>query len=276
MRALLMTLDAAMVSSLTPGSSVPVLARALARRGVRSYDRAVSCFGLLSRLMPGLPDVVEQLACTVDHLPFDHDCARLVARGSNASVYLLERGDRRSVLKVYRDTLGRSRKELLRSATARRTQYELVVEWYGGVSGLILPSSIVVIPGPLLARPVIAVVQPFVGDDRRDLFTELSLDELRRLAKRCARFRSQIVRFVEITSRLFERDGALLDIVGPDNVVVTGDGENCDLAVIDFGVVDLERMRSHQAQRHAELVERMRWLQRCRTQLLHSGPEGSC
>ena len=276
MRPLLMTLDAAMVSSLTSASSVAALARTVARRGTRSYDRLVAGFGMLSRWMPGLPEVVGQLACSMAHVPFDHDDARLVARGSNVSVYLLEHEERRIALKLYRDTLGRSLPELLRSATARRAQYDLVVDWYREVGGLVAPSDVVVIPGPLLGHPVVAVVQPWVGGTQRDLFTDLSLEQLRRCAERCARFRKQVVAFAGITTDLFRSGDRLLDIVGPDNVVICGDEADCRLVVTDFGVVDLARMRSCLPRRHHRFAERVTWLRQLRGHLSDGNTGGSC
>jgi hypothetical protein len=262
MRQVLMLLDAAMISSLVPRPTMRSHLTIVLNRGTRLFDKTVSWLGLASRVTPGISAVVEQTACTFDRFPVVADCVRLVHYGSNASVYLLEHGSERIALKVYRDSFGLSREALIRSAAHRRRQYDALVGWYRQVAEVVLPSSFFVIHGPLLAWPVVASMQPFIDTDGRDLFGEISIKRLLHLAVTNESFRSQLVGFAETTARLFERGGPSIDLTGPENVFVIGQGDSCRLVVVDPGVVDLQRMRSHLPERYAEFSERVCRLQK--------------
>jgi hypothetical protein len=166
---------------------------------------------------------------------------RLLDWGSTRTVFLFEgvgSGGHR-ILKVCRATLGRRRAAIEREAGIERAEYRRLQAWHAG-SGVVVPTSHVILHGPLLSRPALAHVQRYVKGPHRDVFTDVSATELEQLLAGHDALRRQFTRFAAETLAAARREGACADLVGRRNLVLVTDDTGPRVALIDVGVVEFQ------------------------------------
>lgn len=235
--------------------------------GPRRYRRVQRAALALSRAVPGGYECIHRLLMRASRLPVAIGGAevRLIGYGSGVTVFLVpgsaagETGSRRVVIKVYRRTLGRRLEALLADARHRRATYRRVAGWYDGCSPL-LPTQFLVGHGPLLALPGLLCLQHYVEPPHRDVFTGLSEQELAALASRSPRLGRQLVSFAERTSRAVVREGASVDLIGRDNLIVAGPDADPRLVLLEHGVHDLTRKEPRASAIAAETRRRLAYL----------------
>ncbi len=244
--------------------------------GPRRYRRVQRAALTLSRGVPGGYERIHRVLVRASRLPIEGSSeVRLIGYGSGVTVFLLpgstvDGTDIRRVVKVYRRTLGRRLEALLADARHRRATYRRVAGWYDGCSPL-LPTQFLVGHGPLLALPGLLCVQPYVEPPHRDVFTGLSVGDLAALAGRFPRLGRQLVSFAERTSRAVAREGASVDLIGRDNLIVAGPEADPRLILLEHGVHDLTREEPRASAIAAETRRRLAHLHQVARQI-----EGTC
>jgi hypothetical protein len=168
-------------------------------------------------------------------LPFRAPAVELLGYGTGATVFLLEGSAVPRVVKVYKRSIGRERSSLIRSARRYRGKYQQLAAWYGP---LVLPCEFMVAHGPLLGRPAVVAVQPYVGGRFRDPLQTVPARELVRLLEADDELRAEFVAFARKTLEVHAR-GQFPDVFGLNNLVLLEDGGRMRLRLIDYGVFDL-------------------------------------
>jgi hypothetical protein len=232
--------------------------------GSRSYQRAQSFASALAAVLPQTFEWSRRRLLQPELLPFASEHLELLSYGSGVTVFLMRRrgGDDReaNVLKVFRKSLGQPLVALLRQAHERRATYDRVASWYQNCS-VVLPTQFLVLNGPLLARPAVACVQPFVGGEKTDIFTDLSEVDLVERLSRDEPLRAQFRRFAEQTLHAADTAGACIDLVGRNNVVLTRNGDQLRLLLLDLGVYDFATKARRAPGALVELKKRLIFLQ---------------
>ncbi|MCI0585485.1 MAG: hypothetical protein L0323_01435 [Planctomycetes bacterium] len=225
-----------LTSSLRPPAGLA--ARVLAVGNPRSshYDRVGHLARLGATLFPGPAAWASARLQRPEGLPFRAESVRPVAYGSGATVFRLDGEEGPHVLKVYRRTLGLRVADLVQAAAWYRSKYERVVGWYGDI---VLPARYLVVHGPLLGRPGVACVQRYLPGMDRDLLDGRPDEEILAEADADEGLREEVERFVDRTLEIHARERALVDILGPRNLVVVLEEGRPRLRLVDYGVFDL-------------------------------------
>jgi hypothetical protein len=237
--------------------------------GSRSYRRAQQIMNALTRLLPRTVAYYRRQLFDPGLLPFAADRVALLSFGSGVTVFLVQAASERQeprVLKVYRKSLGRRLDGLRTMVQERRATYDRLASWYDDCS-VLLPTQFLLLHGPLRSGAVVACVQPFVEGQHTDVFHDVPERTLLELFAKHPRLEAQFRLFVERTLGAVEREGACVDIVGRNNLVITGNGEQCRLVLLDNGFYDFQRKAIRSPAALAELRQRLAYLQRIYEQL---------
>lgn len=234
--------------------------------GSRSYRRAQRVMNALSRLLPRTLEDCRRKVFDARLLPFAADRVTLLSFGSGVTVFLVHAASDRQrtetqVLKVYRKSLGRRPEALRAMVRERRATYDRLASWYRDC-GVLLPTQFLILHGPVRGGAAVACVQPYVEGHHADLFHDLSEAKLLDVLAQHPGLEAQFRLFVERTVRAVERESACVDVVGRNNLVITGTGEQCRLVLLDNGFYDFERKAVRSPAALAELKERLAYLQR--------------
>lgn len=204
-----------------------------------NYDRVGSSVALLDAVLPGAARRASRLTCRFDGLPLRSERIRLIGYGSGATVFLVEEGRRRYVLKVYRKTLGASPGHLPALAGTYRRRYELFRTWYGGMPELVWPAQYLVMRGPIRRRPAVACLQAFIEEETADLLNGFGADALGALLEGSERLRRQFLYLARRTLDVCRSQRLCPDFLGEKNLSIVGSGLRRRLCFIDYGVFDL-------------------------------------
>jgi hypothetical protein len=232
---------------------------AVIRRTTRNFERVALLVNLVDRVIPGTSALVSNLLLKRARLPFRCSSIRVVGWGSGCTVFLLKTAAKQFVLKVYRDTFGLSREQMLCFAHSGKVAFETVVSQFTTQPDIIIPTYFTVIQGPLLGMPVSAALQDYVESDRRDL-CNYSCDELGDLLSCHDKLRVQVALFVENTRRALNEGGFVIDLLGKENVVLQKQCGQYSLLSTDTEMVDsadLKRIDPRKHARYVEYVERL-------------------
>jgi hypothetical protein len=218
-----------------------------------------------------------------DQLPLQTPGVSLLNFGSGTTVFLVQcpgagPGGETKVLKVYRKSLGRPHDALMQQVRDRRAVYERVAQWYRSCS-VVLPTHFMVLHGPLFSRPAAACIQPYVHGRKIDVFLDVSKERLVRLLREHAALRAEFRRFTDHTLRAAESEGACVDLVGRNNLVLTRAEGRLRLLLLDHGVYDFERKAIRAPSTLARIRTRLAYLQQVRDELecrqaVSSGQQG--
>jgi hypothetical protein len=258
-------LDAVVTARLAPSRSQSPDTPAI-RRGPRGYRRAQQLANLVATLLPRGFDAAHRRLIKTTQMPFAGGTVSLLSFGSGATVFLVEHmsaqgaSDAR-VVKIDRRSLGRRPETLFELARKRRTTYITVSEWYAGCS-LLLPTHFMILHGPLLSCRAVACVQPFVAGPHIDVFRDLSERDLVGLLRAHPRVRAQFRALTERTLRAVEQRGWCLDLLGPNNVTITGEGELLRLTLLEHGIHYLNQLHHAAPAGLSEIRSRLAYLMR--------------
>jgi hypothetical protein len=267
-RYLLKALDAVATSTLSPpphSSGSP--AAAAAHRSM--YERVQSAAKRVARSWPGTAERIYGALFSAYHLPFPADCdLTLLNFGSGTTVFLITFCDmRRYVLKVYRYSLGRRAPTLLAQAAEQRAAYRTLCRWYDGCS-VVLPTSFLVLNGPLLGRPALGCVQPYIdSNSTRDLFSDISESELLIQLHEHELLRRQFQAFVQCTVDAASNERASADLLGRNNLVLLDDGERTRLQLLDVYIHPFATRQRRAPGSLAHLQLRLAYLRRVRDRI---------
>ena len=226
-------------------------------RGSRAFDRIPAALNLADTLAPGLAAAVSRRLTDLRPLALAASAIEFLDFGSGGTVFRLETPAGARALKVFRRSLGRPLAEQLDFAAFYAARYRTVATWYAGVAGLVVPSAFGILPGPILGRPVLAAVQPFLAGRKRCFFTDLdaaaALERLQGDDTLAEQFRG----FARATLECWRNGGRIFDLVGRENLMLVESEGRERLTIVDCGVFDLADLRREAPERHAALGERI-------------------
>lgn len=166
------------------------------------------------------------------------------------------------ILKVYRRSLGWNGPKLVQFARYCRQKYATVCRWYGDGQLNVLPAWHFILNAPLLGRPAVGMLQPFMGYEMRDFFLDFSDAALSALLESDAELREQVVFFCRRTLALAQHEGHCLDFVGRDNVTVLSDDRGRhELVILDYGLFELEAIERKAPATYERVVWRLERLE---------------
>lgn len=234
-RFLYKALDAVLTAPLGP----PV-----GRPGSR-YERTRSLTRSLGRWSPRAAARLHLALLRTHALPFLPARSELLAYGAAATVLRVTASappHAEFVLKIQRESIGRSRAAQLALACKLERKNRDVAAWYAQAQDVFVPERALILQGHLLGAPAVACVQPFVGGWRRDFFAA-SDEELRALFTGDPDLGERFDAFARATLRVAEEQALCVDLVGAENLMLVQREGATRLALIDAGVFRLEGAR---------------------------------
>ena len=250
-------LDAALTASFGSTVSWRDDWKRVARPRTSHYERLRSIVRIVDRAVPGSAARVRAALTRTKQLPFPGGGLELVGYGSGSTVFRLGGVDGDFVLKAYRRTLGASRDDLVKLALEFRTKYETVAAWYADRADIVAPAEYVILAGPLRAYPSVAGLQVYVQEEMRDVFDDLTDEELRVAMDESSEFRAQFGFFAAKTLELVEREGRCADLLGHENVLVVGRGRSARLKVLDYGILEVRTLATRSPAVSSRFEERL-------------------
>lgn len=231
------TLDAIVAASTRSGTNprVPVSPTSNFER-IGRWTRAAE--RTAPRVVRALVGRLERL----DRLPFRPAGLYALAYGTGSTCYALETKPRCAV-KVIRISLGHDVPMLLELGSKLQRDHALLATWYSDVPGLLAPTVILVLHGPLRGATAVARVQPFIEGRTSDLLADHTDEDLLERLAAHAGLRASFVAFARSTKRCFDGGTYILDMLGHENLMLVEDEAGPRLHVIDLGVTDLVEQR---------------------------------
>jgi hypothetical protein len=265
-----LTLDAMITARLGP-SFFPVHGSPRSEAGTPSYKRAQRWINLAAALLPATYDRLTRQLIDTTLLPFANGNASLLNFGSGATVFLLSGAPAQEeaqgmVMKVFRKSLGLGLQDLMLQARDRSHTYARISQWYQGCA-FILPTHFLILHGPLISRPAVVCIQPFVAGEHIDPLHDLSQHELFGLLREQPRLGREFVTFVDRTLQAADTEQACVDLVGHNNLVITRSSDDYRLVLLDHGIYDFERKRRRSPAALGKLQTRLNYLRQVRDRL---------
>lgn len=255
------SLDAVMTAPLNPKKQRKELVKALLWKESSNYRRVASFFNLLDSVRPGLAEQSSNRLYRLDHFPITGYTVSLLGFGSGATAFLLENDRERKVLKVFRRTLGKPARDVMKITSEYRDKYNKNAGWFNGSFDVVIPSSYMLLHGPLMGAAAGAVIQPYIEGKILDLFQDFSDDEVVRMGRSDANFRLQLLDFSQRLLASYHEDGQCFDLVGRENLMVVENSEGLWLKIADNGVFDVPYIREQLPAVYLDLkedIERLR------------------
>jgi len=230
------------------------------------YKRTVAALRLISQFAPqvAMKKLRERYAYKQDFMPFnpkDYTLKEKIGFGGMNDVFLLQGsgGENPSyVLKINLGERGEGLEKLLSMAKEQKEEYERISARYEDVQGLIPDEYYLIMHGPSGDQPVAATIQPFVGENLRDIFVNFEKDELQNLIQRNKPLREQLTGFIEATlsdSHLIENE---LDLLGRNNLAIAGAEGEERLLMLD---PHFRSSRERNPYARKQIEERIRYLE---------------
>jgi hypothetical protein len=253
----LRALDAAITAPLRPKISFVDHVKFLLNRKSGNFDRVPSIVNVIDKIIPGFSIYLSRSLCSSILLPFGNTSIELLNYGSGATVFLLQAGDERKVLKIYRRSLGKRLDGMLAVAAEFNGKYKFLTSCYNRGFDLVTMSDFLIVNGPVLGSPAAAILQPYIYGKKRDIFTEFSDDELISLMRKHDHLRKQFITFVEQTVEVFSKGEVCFDVLGAYNLMLVEHCGDLRLVVVDNGIFDLAAIRKRSPAVFSRLEERI-------------------
>lgn len=254
-------LEGIMIAPVMTKRSARETLRALRSGKVSNRERTAHLINLIDAFVPGLATVASRHLYRTHALPFADQHPQLIAYGKGSTVFRLNAGGEDRVLKIYRRSLGKHGRELFDVLNSYRQKYNMVCEWYNGPFEMVIPSSFLIVNGPVLNQPVAASVQPYVGRAKRDLLYDFTDAELVSMMREDDHLRDQFIYFASRTIHAYTHYRVVLDLLGYENVVLIENDGQTNLLVLDPGVLSLDQLRTKRPVKIPAIREVMERLQ---------------
>ena len=257
------SLDAALTAPLNPKTRTRQLLMSVVGRKSSNYNRISSLLNLLDHLAPGLSQRITASLLRFDNFPLEGFDVRLLANGSGSTVFLLDNRVELKVLKVYRRSLGCSAKEVLKVAREFKEKHEKLSAWFNHTYELVVPSTFVVLHGPLMGFTAAAVWQSYVAGRKYDVFLDFSPDEAIYLLCSDPQLKSQWLDFSKQFLTSLEETDTCFDLVGRENLMLVQNEGKLSLRIVDNGLFHVAAIRAqypgryHQLQAHVECLRKI-------------------
>lgn len=150
--------------------------------------------------------------------------------------------------------------KLHKTAIKDKNEYEEIRNNYHDVENLIPEEYQLIAESPKSKKPAIITVQKFIEGDIRDIF-KLEEKELIELLKSDESLKSSFLKFMEVSLRLWEEKGKIIDLKGESNLVVVGQkGGGNNLVFLDPHNLSLSQRANGKWMR--QLEERLLYLKK--------------
>lgn len=228
-----------------------------------NYNRISSLLNLLDHLAPGLSQRITASLLRFDNFPLEGFDVRLLANGSGSTVFLLDNRVELKVLKVYRRSLGCSAKEVLKVAREFKEKHEKLSAWFNHTYELVVPSTFVVLHGPLMGFTAAAVWQSYIAGRKYDVFLDFSPDEAIYLLCSDPQLKSQWLDFSKQFLTSLEETDTCFDLVGRENLMLVQNEGKLSLRIVDNGLFHVAAIRAqypgryHRLQAHVECLRKI-------------------
>lgn len=267
---LLKTLDAVLTAPLKPRAGAGAQLRALVRPKTSNANRIAALLHLVDRLAPGAASRASGSLLTLRHFPLAGCQVRLLAYGSGATVFLLENGGERKVLKVFRRSLAGPSAKIWGVAKEFKDKYDKLCVWFNQQDELVVPSQFLLLHGPLVGAAAAAVLQPYVGGKKSDIFLDYSVDEAIDMLRAHPRLKQQFQNFAGRFLMTWEENNTCFDLVGRENLMLVDGEEGASFRIADNGIFNIPYIREHAPVTYQRLQERIEHLRK-----IVEGIEGS-
>lgn len=218
----------AFVDSSRPADRLALLRAVWMNRS--KYEKAVAVFQCLKSFIPDFVNNrinYEKFFRYYGQLPINPDRYELkqfLSSGHNSNVYLLSPKEsylKPLVLKV-QFVAGSDSERTIKTASADIRDFEMVKAFYGFIPNLIPDQFTFVMTSPQrpFKRAVVGAVQEYIGEQVRDVATEIDKEEWLQLIKLHPEIGVNLRSFVAITDKIFNEQGLIIDIMGKRNLVV--------------------------------------------------------
>lgn len=223
------------------------------RSRTSNFERIGRWTRAAARRTPRVVEALQRYALDTAHSSFAGGALTPFAYGSGSTCFLTS-GPRPFVVKVIRESLGRELPALLALGRHVMRDQRTLAGWYAEVPGLLAPTTVMVLHGPLRGAAALARVQALVTAPTTDLLGDHSDDELLALFARHAALARSFLAFADATARAARDEGQALDLVGRENLMLVHHEAGPALHIIDFGLMGLEEQRRARPALHAELM----------------------
>lgn len=200
----------------------------------------------------------------------------LIASGTGAAVFRVSWQGAEKVLRIYRRSLGKPLGGLLRVAAYYKSNYEMLLSWYGSPPGLVLPMDFLILQGPSLVGPVAASLQPYIHGQTYDLFEDFSDNELLALLAKNDRLREQFLCFAGQTLLQWHEHKMCFDFLGKENIMLVDQGSKYSLCISDCGIFRFDDSNSKYVRikpRFEQRIDRLAFLyKKASTRVTHASP----
>lgn len=121
------------------------------------------------------------------------------------------------------------------TASNMRREYERIRDLYCDVPEIIPKEFTVVIESPFRfnQEPMVALVQSYYGRNIRDLFTEITPQEIEALCETEPEFKQTLNKFITTTQQIYDDKQEIVDLFGPKNLSVIENSGKHSLMLLD-------------------------------------------
>ena len=160
-----------------------------------------------------------------------------IASGSHTDVYLLEmknEKERSYVFKIEFANKTTSVSEVQKIAKSKKDDFLFLQGYFDQIDGLIEEELIAVCsPSHNPEQMAIITVQRFAGFNNRDIFNDLSKEELLKTLSESEELRKNFLLFIEKTLELYNAWGIMVDILGYGNLILAQNDSSLELKLLD-------------------------------------------
>ncbi|MEK7598170.1 MAG: hypothetical protein AAB487_00340, partial [Patescibacteria group bacterium] len=224
------------------------------RSGESKFKRTQALLSLVRKVMP----VEIGYDYKKENLPFSPESYEFkdgtIGQGGENDVYLLESKDAGNpswALKINHQDKG-DVKELTERAKEIKSEYEKVKSWYETIPDLVPKEYSVILEGPRDSQAAIATLQEYYGSEIRDIFRDISKEELNDLLAGNPSLSKDLFSFIKISEEQAKQSGEMIDFLGPKNISLIKVGGTDKLILLDPHLIS-------NPQRNEEKVKVEQW-----------------
>lgn len=232
--------------------------------------RLYEMFNLARRALPDKAWEIMGLSKTsldLSHLPLDltkYQLKQRVGSGYQYDCFLFEPREKQKgkswVLKVFQHT-DNDLTEVQNKAKQVQDDYRTLCDWYQDIENLI-PKQVSFISESFQEssrKPVLVVLQEFLGLEIRDVLEDFSEKEWEELCQKNPQIREQLKKFLAITQTIFEQYDKMPDLLGIGNLVVAKNGNDQNLAFLDpDGINTVSEIKERDKIRYKKILESLK------------------
>ncbi len=162
----------------------------------------------------------------------------LEGHGGQSRVYLLKSLENNLpsyALKIFRSTyLKRFFENTDTAIESFRSEIKQVKEWYSpDLHDIFLAEYMLKLKDPFTKKEALAVLQPYQTGEIKDIFTDISKDDLITLLNNNADLKNKFIKFTKQTLQHANKTEEVLDLLGDKNLSIISSENNDRLVVLD-------------------------------------------